>query len=123
MGRRKSSVARVRIWDNGSGKFTINGEDHTKYLPTEDLITAANGPLRKLKMLEKFEVSVIVNGGGSRGQAEAIRHGLARAVVKYDAEMRLRLKKSGFLKRDPREKERKKYGLKKARKAPQWSKR
>lgn len=123
VGRRKTSIARVRIWADKGGKFSINEKDYLKYLPTEELGTVANAPLRKLKMLEEFSVTAVVSGGGPRGQAEAIRHGLARALVKHDSELRLRLKKSGFLKRDPRKKERKKYGLKKARKAPQWSKR
>lgn len=123
VGRRKTSVARVRLTEDGSGKIIINGKDYQEYLPTEELATVANAPLRKIKMLEKFGVTVIVKGGGLSGQAEAIRHGLARTLEEYDPELRLRLKKSGYLKRDPRQKERKKYGLKKARKAPQWSKR
>lgn len=123
VGRRKTSTARVRIWVEDSGIFEINKKDYKNFLTTEELITVVNAPLRKVKMLENFKVSVIVSGGGIRGQAEAIRHGIARALVKYDPELRLRLKKSGYLKRDPRSKERKKYGLKKARKAPQWSKR
>lgn len=123
VGRRKTSIARVRIWDDGRGSILINNKKHTEYFPTEELATTANAPLRKLKMLEKFRVSVVVTGGGPTGQAEAIRHGLARALVKHDPELRTRLKKFGFLKRDPRKKERKKYGLKKARRAPQWSKR
>ncbi|MEX0869804.1 MAG: 30S ribosomal protein S9 [Candidatus Spechtbacterales bacterium] len=123
VGRRKTSIARVRIWDDDSNSFFINEKDIKEYMPTEDLLTATNAPLRKIKMIEKFKVTAKVNGGGSRGQAEAIRHGLARALVKYDPELRLRMKKSGYLKRDPRAKERKKPGLKKARKAAQWSKR
>ncbi|MDX1535284.1 MAG: 30S ribosomal protein S9 [Candidatus Spechtbacterales bacterium] len=123
VGRRKTSVARVRLMEDDSGKIVINGKDYEEYLPTEELATTANAPLRKIKMVEKFGVTVVVSGGGLSGQAEAIRHGLARALVEYDPELRLRLKKSGYLKRDPRQKERKKYGLKKARKAPQWSKR
>lgn len=123
VGRRKTSVARVRLMEDNSGKITINGKDYMEYLSTEELATVANAPLRKIKMLEKFGVTAVVKGGGITGQAEAIRHGLARTLVEYDPELRLRLKKSGYLKRDPREKERKKYGLKKARRAPQWSKR
>lgn len=123
VGRRKTSVARVRLTEDNSGKIVINGKDYQEYLPTEELYTTANAPLRKIKMLEKFGVSATVKGGGPTGQAEAIRHGLARTLVEYDPELRLRLKKSGYLKRDPRQKERKKYGLKKARRAPQWSKR
>jgi small subunit ribosomal protein S9 len=123
VGRRKTSIARVRIWDNNSGDILINDKRHTEYFSTEELSATANAPLRKLKILEKFGVSAIVAGGGSTGQAEAVRHGLARALIKYDPELRTRLKKFGFLKRDPRKKERKKYGLRKARRAPQWSKR
>lgn len=123
VGRRKTSIARVRIWADDSGEFIVNEKKLTDFMPTEDFVTAANAPLRKIKMLEKFKVSALVNGGGIRGQADAIRHGLARALVEYDPELRTRLKKSGYLKRDPRAKERKKYGLKKARRAPQWSKR
>jgi len=123
VGRRKTSTARVRIWADDSGTILVNGKDYKKFFATEDLATVANAPLRKLKMLEKFKVSVLVSGGGDTGQAEAMRHGLARALVEFDPELRLRVKKSGYLKRDPRKKERKKYGLKKARKAPQWSKR
>lgn len=123
VGRRKTSTARVRIWIDDSGVFVINDKDYKKFLTTEELMLVANAPLRKIKMLEKFKVSALVTGGGIRGQAEAIRHGIARALVEYDPELRLRLKKSGYLKRDPRSKERKKYGLKKARRAPQWSKR
>lgn len=123
IGRRKTSTSRVRIQAGGSGEFIINGKDYKKYLPTEELVGVANAPLRKIKMLDQFNVTVKVKGGGSRGQAEAIRHGMARALVLFDPEIRLRVKKSGFLKRDPRAKERKKPGLKKARRAPQWSKR
>lgn len=123
VGRRKTSIARVRIWEDSIGKISVNGKDYKDYFPTEDLATASNAPLRKIKMLERFRVSVLTYGGGATGQAEAMRHGLARALVKFDPDLRTRLKKSGYLKRDPRKKERKKYGLKKARKAPQWSKR
>ena len=123
VGRRKNATARVRIWVDDSGEIIVNGKDYKKYFPTEDLATIANAPLRKIKMLEKFKVSVLTSGGGVSGQAEAMRHGLARALVEHDPELRLRVKKSGYLKRDPRVKERKKYGLKKARKASQWSKR
>jgi len=123
VGRRKNSTARVRIWADDSGEITVNGKDYKKYFPTEDLATIANAPLRKIKMLETFRVSALISGGGVAGQAEAMRHGIARALVEYDPELRLRVKKSGYLKRDPRKKERKKYGLKKARKASQWSKR
>ncbi|MYE38452.1 MAG: 30S ribosomal protein S9 [Candidatus Spechtbacteria bacterium SB0662_bin_43] len=124
VGRRKSSVARVRIFpDDSTNTFLINGKTPQEYFGIHALIITANAPLRKLKKLESFSVSVKTNGGGTTGQAEAIRLGISRALVKYDQETRLRLKKAGFLKRDPRAKERKKYGLRGARRAPQWSKR
>ena len=123
VGRRKTSIARVRIWESQDSSITVNSKNYKDFFSTEDLATISNAPLRKIKMLDNFKVSFITNGGGITGQAEAMRHGVARALVKYDPELRLRLKKSGYLKRDPRAKERKKYGLKKARKSPQWSKR
>lgn len=123
VGRRKTSVARVRLYPDKSNKIIVNDKDYKEYFPTEELRITANAPLRKTKLMEEFGVTVRVKGGGSTGQAEAVRHGIARALVKWDEGLRLRVKKSGYLKRDPREKERKKYGLKGARKAPQWSKR
>ena len=124
VGRRKTSVARVRIFpDDKQKKFTINDRTPEDFFGTKELYTKANSPLRKIKKLEDFSVSVKTNGGGITGQSEAIRLGIARALVKYDSEMRLNFKKAGFLKRDPRAKERKKYGLRGARRAPQWSKR
>lgn len=123
VGRRKTSVARVRLYPGKKAAFTVNGRNLNEFFGTEELITVANAPLRKIKMLEEFAVSAKVNGGGLRGQAESIRHGIARALVEYDADLRLRLKKSGYLKRDSRAKERKKFGLRGARRAPQFSKR
>ena len=123
VGRRKTSVARVRITADKSNKIIVNNKDYKEYFPTEELQVTANAPLRKTKLAEEFGVTVLVKGGGPTGQAEATRHGVARALIKYDEGLRLRVKKSGYLKRDPREKERKKYGLKRARKAAQWSKR
>ena len=124
VGRRKSSVARVRIFpDDSTKQFLINGKTPQDYFGVHALIITANAPLRKLKKTDTFSVSIKTNGGGTTGQAEAIRLGISRALVKYDQEVRLRLKKAGFLKRDPRAKERKKYGLRGARRAPQWSKR
>lgn len=123
VGRRKSAVARTRLYADKSNKIIVNEMDYKDYFPTEELRIIANAPLRKLKLVEEFGVSVKINGGGKSAQAEAMRHGIARSLLEYDPELRLRLKKSGYLKRDPREKERRKYGLKKARKAPQWSKR
>ncbi|MEX2144774.1 MAG: 30S ribosomal protein S9 [Candidatus Spechtbacterales bacterium] len=123
VGRRKTSSARVRIWEEKAPKFVINDKDYIVYLSGEKLAMSAAAPLRKTKTLEKFSVSAKVKGGGITGQTEAVRHGLARALVSYDPEFRTTLKKSGYLKRDPRKVERKKPGLKKARRAPQWSKR
>ncbi len=125
VGRRKTSVSRVRVIPatKKNAGITVNGKNYTDYFKTEELSTVANAPLRKIKMLEQFYITVQTKGGGVRGQADATRHGIARALVKYDPELHNRFKKSGFLKRDPRKKERKKYGLKKARRAPQWRKR
>ena len=122
-GRRKSSVARVRLYPNGTGKITINGRDIDDYFGLETLKLIVRQPLVALDLLEKFDVVVSVAGGGVSGQAGAIRHGLSRALLNISADYRAVLKKAGFLTRDPRMKERKKYGLKAARRAPQFSKR
>ena len=121
-GRRKSSVARVRVYP-GTGKITINERDIDDYFGLETLKVIVRQPLELLGLTEKFDIVVRVQGGGVSGQAGAIRHGLSRALLEYDETLRPQLKKAGFLTRDPRMKERKKYGLKKARKAPQFSKR
>ena len=121
-GRRKSSVARVRLYA-GSGKITINGRDIDDYFGLETLKLIVRQPLELTGTTEKFDVVVNVSGGGVSGQAGAIRHGIARGLLQFDAELRGALKKAGFLTRDPRMKERKKYGLKGARRAPQFSKR
>ncbi len=124
VGRRKTSVARARLYPEDKNHFfTVNGQSPQEYFGAEELAAIANAPLRRTKLSDKFSVSIKTKGGGITGQAEATRLGVARALVKYDEELRLRLKKSGFLKRDPRAKERKKYGLRGARRAPQWSKR
>ena len=123
VGRRKRAVARVRLFTKGEKGFSINSQKPSKYFPTKELKDIANGALSKMKVADKFSVSVHVKGGGMTGQAEAIRHGISRALVKFNPDFRKRLKRVGFLRRDPREKERRKFGLKKARKAPQWSKR
>ena len=123
VGKRKRAVARVRLFTRGDKGFTINEAKYTDYFPTEELRSTADGSLRKMKVVDKFNVSVKVMGGGIHGQAEAVRHGIARALVKFNPDFRKRLKRSGYLRRDPRETERKKFGLKKARRAPQWSKR
>ncbi|MEE1198030.1 MAG: 30S ribosomal protein S9 [Acutalibacteraceae bacterium] len=121
-GRRKSSVARVRVY-NGTGKITINDRDIDDYFGLETLKLIVRQPLALTGTTDKFDIVCRVNGGGVTGQAGAIRHGVARALLQYDAELRAELKKAGFLTRDPRMKERKKYGLKGARRAPQFSKR
>ena len=121
-GRRKTSVARVRLVD-GNGKFIINKRDIDEYFDHETLKMIAKAPLELTETLGKFDVYVNVEGGGSTGQAGAIRHGISRALLEVDPEYRKTLKQAGFLTRDPRKKERLKYGLKKARKAPQFSKR
>ena len=121
-GRRKSSVARVRVYA-GSGNITINGRTIDDYFGLETLKLIVRQPLALTETAEKFDIVCTVAGGGVTGQAGAIRHGLSRALLQYDAELRPTLKKAGFLTRDPRMKERKKYGLKAARRAPQFSKR
>lgn len=121
-GRRKKSVARVRVYA-GTGKITINGRDIDEYFGLETLKLIVRQPLALTETTEKFDIVCRVNGGGVTGQAGAIRHGIARALLQYDPELRVALKKAGFLTRDPRMKERKKYGLKGARRAPQFSKR
>lgn len=121
-GRRKSSVARVRLVP-GEGKVIINGREMNDYFGLETLKLVVNQPLELTKTKDKYDVLVNVIGGGISGQAGAIRHGISRALVKVDEEFRPVLKKAGLMTRDPREKERRKYGLKKARKASQYSKR
>ncbi|MBQ1951220.1 MAG: 30S ribosomal protein S9 [Clostridia bacterium] len=122
-GRRKSSVARVRLYQ-GTGKITINERDIDDYFGLETLKLIVRQPLNLTDLTEKFDIECRVAGGGVTGQAGAIRHGVARALLQYDSEgLRTTLKKAGFLTRDPRMKERKKYGLKAARRAPQFSKR
>ena len=121
-GRRKEAVARVRLVP-GTGKWTINGRTLEEYFPAKLLQREVNSPIVLLKLEGKFDAIVLVDGGGTTGQAGAIRHGIARALVKADEELKDSIKKAGFLTRDPRMKERKKYGLKAARRAPQFSKR
>ncbi|AAO37028.1 30S ribosomal protein S9 [Clostridium tetani] len=121
-GRRKKSIARVRLVP-GEGKVLINKRDEEEYFGLETLRVIVNQPLVLTGTKDKFDVLVNVYGGGLTGQAGAIRHGISRALLKADESLRPELKKAGFLTRDPRMKERKKYGLKKARRAPQFSKR
>ena len=121
-GRRKKSIARVRLVE-GSGVITVNGKNIDEYFGTETLKVIVKQPLVATNTLEKYDVICKVTGGGFTGQAGAIRHGIARALLEANVEYRQTLKVNGYLTRDPRMKERKKYGLKKARRAPQFSKR
>ncbi len=129
VGRRKTSVARVRIYSASKGSFTVNGKEAEEYFQTEEERRIFRDPVvnglssAEGKAGQKWKVEAKVSGGGLHSQAEAVRHGLARALVLSDAELRHEMKTLGYLKRDPRSKERRKFGLKKARKAPQWSKR
>lgn len=122
-GRRKTAVARVRLWTEGEKAFVINGKPLEVYFPGSELRQTAKAALEKTDCLDKFRISVLVKGGGFNAQAEAVRHGIARALVIFNPDFRKQLKRVGFLTRDPRMRERKKFGLKRARRAPQWSKR
>jgi small subunit ribosomal protein S9 len=122
VGRRKTSIARVRI-SAGSGKMTVNGKDAQQYFPLARLVADAMAPLTELKISGEWDVSAHVSGGGIHAQAGAVRLGVARALVKKNAEWKKLLRVSGFMTRDSRMVERKKYGLKKARRSPQWAKR
>ena len=122
-GRRKSSVARVRVYENGTGSIIINGRDIDDYFGLETLKLIVRQPLMTVGLTDKVDIECTVAGGGVSGQAGAIRHGISRALVVLNPEYRASLKAAGFMTRDPRMKERKKYGLKAARRAPQFSKR
>jgi small subunit ribosomal protein S9 len=121
-GRRKTAVARVRVVP-GDGKITVNGRDYTEYFPRLAYQTVVTAPLRALETQNRYDIVAKVEGGGPTGQADALRHGIARALAEESQEARGELKVAGFLTRDARAVERKKYGLKKARKRPQFSKR
>lgn len=122
VGRRKTAVARVRLFTK-AGEFTVNDKLYSVYFPTLALQKITEDALKKMKLFGRFRISVHASGGGLHSQAEAVRHGLSRCLIKFNPDFRKRLKRVGFLKRDPRAKERKKFGLKKARRAPQWQKR
>lgn len=122
VGRRKTSIARVRLVHNGTG-IAVNEKDYRDYFPTQEMRSIVEAALKIMNLSGEMKVSVNVEGGGIHSQAEAVRHGIARALVEFNAEFRKQLRKAGFLTRDPRMKERRKFGLKKARRAPQWSKR
>ena len=123
LGRRKTSAARVRISEKGEKGIFINDKPYQAYFPSLELQEIILSPLKMMSCLDTFRISVKVNGGGIHSQAEAVRHGVARALVLFNADFRKRLKKAGFLTRDSRMRERKKFGLKRARRAPQWRKR
>jgi small subunit ribosomal protein S9 len=123
IGRRKTAVGRVRLFTKGDKEFIVNNQPYQKYFQTVEDQETAVASMKKMKCLDKFRITVKVKGGGHRAQAEAIRHGTARVLVDFNQNFRKRLRKAGFLTRDPRMRERKKFGLKRARRAPQWAKR
>ena len=123
IGRRKTAVARVRLYTKGDKEFIVNDQPYQKYFQTVADQESCVSSMKKMKCLDKFRITVRVQGGGHTAQAEAIRHGTARVLVDFNANFRKRLRKAGFLTRDPRMRERKKFGLKRARRAPQWAKR
>jgi small subunit ribosomal protein S9 len=123
VGRRKTAIARVRLTEASKMSYTVNERELAHFFPTADLQRIVTEPFTKVKVPGKFKITAQVNGGGVSAQAESVRLGISRALLDFDKELRGKLKKEGFLKRDPRAKERRKFGLKKARKAPQWSKR
>jgi len=123
LGRRKRSVAQVRLYPGGSGKITVNDKELSEYLPVYEKQEMVKAPLKETGTTDTFDITVRTSGGGLTGQTDAIKLGISRALLLFDESFRPALKKLGFLARDARKKERKKPGLKKARKAPQWSKR
>ena len=124
IGRRKTAIARVRITPSAKMSYDINGQTIESYFPTKEMQKMILESIDESKLTEtKFNITILTRGGGKSGQADAIRLGIARSLIKYDKGLRGKLKKAGLLKRDPRAKERRKFGLKKARKSPQWSKR
>lgn len=123
MGRRKTGVARIRLFTQGEKIFLVNEKPLERYFPTLELQEIILSPLKKINCLDRFRIIVKVKGGGYHAQAEAIRYGLAKALTIFNPDFRKRLKKAGFLTRDSRMRERKKFGLKRARRAPQWQKR
>ena len=123
VGRRKTAVARVRLFTRGDKQFLVNGKNYQEYFTLKGDQETSTSSMRKMKCLDKFKVTVVVKGGGRNAQAEAVRHGTARVLVDFNNNFRKRLRKAGYLTRDPRMRERKKFGLKRARKAPQWAKR
>jgi len=123
IGRRKTAVARVRLFTQGDKTILVNDKPYKEYFPILELQQIVDSAFDKMKALDKFKVIAKVKGGGFHAQAEAIRHGISRALVDFNPDFRKRLRRVGYLTRDPRMRERKKFGLKRARRAPQWSKR
>lgn len=123
IGRRKTAVARIRLYTKGDKEFLVNNKTYQDYFVMPEDQETAVASMKKMKCLDKFRVTVKVKGGGHSAQAEAIRHGTARVLVDFNNNFRKRLRKAGFLTRDPRMRERKKFGLRRARRAPQWAKR
>jgi len=123
VGRRKTAIASVRLYEGGNNEITVNGKSFNDYFPTDEMRLIVLEPFKVAALPIKMTVTAVLKGGGIHSQSEALRHGIARAIIAYNVELRKKLKKEGLLKRDPRAKERRKFGLKKARKAPQWSKR
>ncbi len=123
VGRRKTAVARVRMFPGAKSGYEVNGKSLETYFPTREMQANVTDPITNAKPAEKFNITIKVVGGGISAQSEAARHGIARALLLYDIQLRGKVKKLGYLKRDARAKERRKFGLKKARKSPQWSKR
>ncbi len=123
VGRRKTAIARVRLFTQGDKTILVNDKPHDKYFSDLELQQIAGAALIKMKALDKFKVIAKVRGGGLRAQSEAVRHGISRALVKFNIDFKKRLRRVGYLTRDPRMRERKKFGLKRARKGAQWSKR
>lgn len=123
VGRRKTAIARIRLFTKGEKQFLVNGKLYNEYFSVDRDRETAISSMNKMKCFDKFRVTVIVRGGGRNAQAEAVRHGTARVLVDFNNNFKKRLRKVGYLTRDPRMRERKKFGLKRARKAPQWAKR
>jgi len=123
VGRRKEAIATVRLYKNGKGGITVNKKLYSEYFPTSELEQIVSSPLKSVGQADKVDIEAKVRGGGMRGQAEAVRLGIARVLVQLNINFKKNLRKAGFLTRDPRVKERKKYGLRRARRAPQWQKR
>lgn len=123
VGRRKEAIAAVKLYKNGKGKITVNGQLYSEYFPTDELEQIVSSPLKSVGQVDKLDIEAKVLSGGKKGQAEAVRLGISRALVLLNVNFKKNLRKAGYLTRDPRMKERKKPGLKKARRAPQWQKR